>query len=251
MDQQLRAKQIEKTLTAMKQLNTKLNKRKLKRLREIKRAVKALFVAHETTDLISYSIQPRVVVTKSFLQRGRPTAKTPSQNHRRVEYQLAWDVNHAEVVKQSRTDGVFPLLTNNREKEARDILEIYKYQAFLENRHSQLKTYLEVAPVYLKNPDRVLALLDVVMLSLCVATIMERELRQGMERNGLKSIPIYPEERECQHPTAHSIIRAFQHVEKFEVLDRDDNVTEYFPPLLTPLQKQILSLMDVPATLYA
>jgi len=114
-----------------------------------------------------------------------------------------------------------------------------------------LKTYLEVAPVYLKNSDRVLVLLDVVMLSLCVATIMERELRQGMARNGLKSIPIYPEERECQHPTAHSIIRAFQHVEKFEVLDRDDNVTEYFPPMLTPLQKQILNLMAVPATLYA
>jgi transposase len=250
MDQQLRAKQIEKTLTALKQLNTKLNKRQLKRLREIRRAVKALFVTHETTNLISYSIQQRVIVTKSFLKRGRPTAKTPSQTHRRVEYQLTWDINQAEVVKQSRTDGVFPLLTNNPEKAAREILEIYKYQSFLENRHSQLKTYLEVAPVYLKNPHRVLALLDLMMLSLCVATLMERDLRQGMKRNGLKSIPIYPEERECQRPTAHSIFRAFQNVEKFEVVDRKDNATEYFPPMLTPLQKQILSLMDVPMTIY-
>jgi transposase len=250
MDQQMRAKQIEKTLTALKQLNTKLNKRHLKRLREIKRAVNALFVAHETTDLINYSIQQRVVVTKSFLKRGRPTAKTPSQTHRRVEYQLTWDLNQAEIAKQSRTDGVFPLLTNNHAKAAREILKIYKYQSFLENRHSQLKTYLEVAPVYLKNPDRVLALLDLIMLSLCVATLMERDLRQGMKRNGLKSIPIYPEERECQHPTMPSIIRAFQNVEKFEVMDREDNVTEYFPPMLTPLQKQLLRLMEVPMTLY-
>ena len=136
-------------------------------------------------------------------------------------------------------------------KSAREILEIYKYQAFLENRHSQLKTYLEVAPVYLKNPDRVLALLDVVMLSLCIATLMERDLRHGMEHNGLTSIPIYPEERECKHPTAHSILRVFQNVEKFELLDRDDNVEEYFPPMLTPLQKQILNLMEVPLTSYA
>jgi len=250
MDQQMRAKQIEKTLTALKQLNTKLNKRHLKRLREIKRAVNALFVAHETTDLINYSIQQRVVVTKSFLKRGRPTAKTPSPTHRRVEYQLTWDLNQAEIAKQSRTDGVFPLLTNNHAKAAREILKIYKYQSFLENRHSQLKTYLEVAPVYLKNPDRVLALLDLIMLSLCVATLMERDLRQGMKRNGLKSIPIYPEERECQHPTMPSIIRAFQNVEKFEVMDREDNVTEYFPPMLTPLQKQLLRLMEVPMTLY-
>jgi len=249
--QQTRTKQIDKTLTALKLLNTKLNKRKLKRLRDIKRAVKDLFKEHETTDLINYSIQQRVVVTKSFLKRGRPAANAPTQTHRRVEYQLTWEINHTEVLKQSRTEGVFPLVTNNHVKSAREILEIYKYQAFLENRHSQLKTYLEVAPVYLKNPDRVLALLDVVMLSLCIATLMERDLRHGMQRNGLVSIPIYPEKRECKHPTAHSILRVFQNVEKFELLDGDDNVTEYFPPMLTPLQKQILNLMEVPLTSYA
>jgi transposase len=250
IDQQARAHQIEKTLTSLKQLNTKLNKRKLKRLREIKRAVKELLIAHETINLINYSLQQRVVTTTSFLKRGRPTAKTPKKTHRRVEYQLAWETNQAEIKKQTRTDGVFPLLTNNLEKLAREILEIYKYQSFLENRHSQLKTYLEVAPVYLKNPDRVLALLDLVMLSLTIATLMERDLRQGMRRNGLVSIPIYPEERECQHPTAHSIIRTFQHVEKFEVMDRENNVKEYFPPMLTPLQRQVLNLMDVPLSLY-
>lgn len=251
IDQQMRTNQINETLAALKLLNTKLNKRQLKRLPEIKRAVKAIFSAHETMRLISYSIHKRVVVTKSFLKRGRPTAKTPTKTHRRVEYQLAWDINKEELLKQSRADGVFPLLTNNQVKSAREVLELYKYQAFLENRHSQLKTYLEVAPVYLKNPNRVLALLDLVILSLCVTTLMERDLRNGMKRDGLESIPIYPEERDCKYPTAHSIVRVFQEVEKFEVQNRDGEVTEYFPPMLTPLQKQILNLMEVPLTLYA
>jgi transposase len=154
------------------------------------------------------------------------------------------------LIKQSRGDGVFPLLTNNKVKSAREVLEIYKYQAFLENRHSQLKTYLEVAPVYLKNPNRVSALLDLIILSRCIATLMGRDLRNGMKHNGLKSIPIYPEERDCKYPTAHSIIRVFQEVEKFELLNRDGEVTEYFPPMLAPLQKQILNLMEVPLTLY-
>ncbi len=251
VDQEIRIQQIEKTLAAFKQLNTRLNKRKLKRLREIKRAVKALLVEHETGELIHYSIQQRVVVTKSYLKRGRPTAQTPTKTHRRLEYQIAWEINQAEVVKQARTDGVFPLLTNNKEKSAREILEIYKYQSFLENRHSQLKTHLEVAPVYLKKPERVLALLDLVMLSLCIATLMERDLRNGMKHQNVTSIPIYPEERECEHPTAHSIMRTFQEVEKFELADRDGNVTDYFPAKLTPLQKQVLNLMGVPLTLYA
>jgi transposase len=67
--------------------------------------------------------------------------------------------------------------------------------------------------VYLKKPDRVLALLDIIILALSIATLMERELRSGMKRNKVNSIPIYPEERECKHPTAHSIIRAFQNTE--------------------------------------
>lgn len=251
IDHQVRSKQIDQTLAALRLLNTKLNKRQLKRLRDIKRAVKDLLLAHETIGLVNYSIHQRVIVTKSFFKRGRPTARAATKTHRRLEYQLAWDINQAEVAKHTQTDGVFPLLTNNPVKAAREILETYKYQSFLENRHSQLKTNLEVAPVYLKNPDRVLALLDLVVLSLCIATLMERDLRHGMKRNGLTSIAIYPEERECKYPTAHSIIRVFKSIEKFEVTDREGNVTEYFPPMLTPLQKQILHLMEVPLTIYA
>lgn len=251
IDQQARTKQIDKTLTTLRLLNTKLNKYKLKRLPAIKCALKDILIACNTMNYISFSIRKHVVVTKSFLKRGRPTANTPTKMHRRIEYQLSWEINQKEVDRQARTDGVFPLLTNIKEKSAREILETYKYQSFLENRHSQLKTELEVAPVYLKKPDRVLALLDIVILALSIATLMERELRNGMKRNNLNSIPIYPEERECKHPTAHSIIRAFQNTEKYEVMDRDGNVIEYFPPSLTSLQKQILNLMGVPLALYA
>ena len=250
-DRQARANHIDKTVKALQQLNTKLNKYKLKRLEEITAAVRAILTEHQTTNLIEYSIKKRVVVTKTFLQKGRPTAKSPSRTRRRIEYQLTFKIDQKELSKQSRTDGVFPLLTNIREKSAKEVLEIYKFQSFLENRHSQLKTYLEVAPVFLKNPDRVLALLDLVLLSLCVATLMERDLRHGMKRHGVTSIPIYPEERECQHPTTHSIMRVFRDVEKFEISDRQNDIKEYFPPELTDLQKQILTLMEVPISLYA
>jgi transposase len=251
IDCQVRTKQIEKTLTALNLLNTKLNKYNLKRLADIKKTVKAILTEHHTIDLVNYSINKRTVVTKTFLKRGRPTANSPTKTRRRIEYQLSYKINQEELIQQSRTDGVFPLLTNNKVKSAKEILEIYKFQSFLENRYSQLKTNLEVAPVFLKNPGRVLALLDLVILSLCIATLMERDLRNGIKRNGLASIPIYPEDRECQHPTAHSIIRVFRDIEKFEITDRENNIIEYFPPKLTTLQKQILNLMEVPGSLYS
>ncbi len=250
-DQQRRAKQIEQTLTGLNALNTKLNTYNLKRLVDIKKAVQTVLTEYHTHDLISYSFHRRTVTTQTFLKRGRPTANTPTQTHRHIEYHLSYQINQEELIKQRRSDGIFHLITNNQEKSAKDILETYKYQSFLENRHSQLKTELEVAPVFLKKPARILALLDLVILALSIATLMERDLRQGMKRQGLKSIPLYPEERECQHPTAHSIMRAFQTVEKFELMDQDNNLIGYFPPKLTPLQKQILDLMKVPMSLYA
>lgn len=251
LDQQVRTKRIEKTVAALNELNTKLNRYNLKRRHDINKAVQTILTQYHTSDLATYSIHQRTVYTKTFLKPGRPTANSPTRTHRHIEYHLSYQTNQAELTKQRRTDGIFPLLTNNHAKSAKDILEIYKYQSFLENRHSQLKSELEVAPVFLKKPDRVLALLDLVILALCIATLMERDLRQGMKREGLTSIPIYPENRECQHPTTHSIIRLFRRVEKFEVTDPEDNVIDHFPPKLTSLQKQMLDLMKVPMSLYA
>lgn len=251
VDRQTRAKRIEKTLAALSELSTKLNRYKLKRFPDIKQAVKTILTEHKTTDLISCAIDKRTITARRYLKKGRPTTNSPFKAKRKAEYRLSYHINQEELAKQSRVDGVFPLITNNEVKTAKEILEIYKYQPFLEKRHSQLKASLEVAPVFLKNPGRVLALVDLVVLSLCVATLMERDLRNGMKRKGLKSIPIYPEQRECQRPTAHSIVWAFKETEKFEMFDRDDNVIEYFPAKLSSLQKQILNLMRVPESLYA
>jgi transposase len=136
------------------------------------------------------------------------------------------------------------------DKSAAEVLKTYKFQSFLENRHSQLKSVLQIAPVFLKKPPRVFALVDIVVLSLVVATLMERDLRKAMLRNKIESLPVYPEQRECKYPTTQSIIRVFSDVEKFEVRDKDGKENEYFPPALSQLQKQILDLMEVPQNIF-
>lgn len=136
IDQEARTKQIDKTLTALKLLNTKLNKYKLKRLPAIKCAVKEILAAHQIENYFDFSIRKHIVATKSYLKRGRLKANTIVKIHRRMEYQLSWEMNQEEVDRQARTDRVFPLLTNIMDKSAREILETNKYQSFLENRHS-------------------------------------------------------------------------------------------------------------------
>src|ERR1019366_8509586 len=88
---------------------------------------------------------------------------------------------------------------------AKRVLEIYKFQPFLEKRHSQIKTYQEVAPVLLKKDERVVAYLHRHVMALMVATLIERQLRKAMKRCSLSSLPLYPEDRPCPYPNGTKI----------------------------------------------
>ncbi len=101
-----------------------------------------------------------------------------------------------------RTGGRFPELGQEDGRQKNEPvgapnLEIYKFQPFLEKRYTQLKTYQEIAPVYLKNPKRVVAFLHVHVMALMVSTLIERTIRKAMKKEGIKSLPIYPEGRPC------------------------------------------------------
>jgi len=136
------------------------------------------------------------------------------------------------------TDGVFPLITNLDAKThpAKKVLEIYKFQPFLEKRHTQLKTYQEIAPVYLKKPERVVAFLHIHVMALMVSSLIERTIRQAMRKKGIDSVPIYPENRPCKSPTMFDIARLFKNVERYEVVVGDD--TMVFPAELTKPRKR-------------
>jgi transposase len=250
IDRLVRDEQMRKTIADLHSLNTRINHRRLKQRRAICIAVRQIMRKYKTEALISFKLDKRIVISRTYSSRGRPSKASVEKISRTTEYCISWTINKNEVVRQSRTDGVFPLMTNNMDKSSSHVLQTYKCQSFLENRHSQLKSVLQVAPVFLKKPARVLALVDIVVLSLTVATLMERDLRLGMQRNGIVSLPVYPEQRECKHPTTQSIIRVFSNVEKYELQAKGTMEGEYFPPTLSSLQKQILDLMGVPQSIF-
>jgi transposase len=250
IDWQSRDEQIRKTVAAFHSLNARINHRRLKQRRAIGIAARQVLRQFKTETLISFKLDKRVVVSRRYASPGRPSKDSFEKINRKTEYCMRWSINKNEILRQSRTDGVFPLITNNMDKSSSQILQTYKCQSFLEHRHSELKSVLQVAPVFLKKPVRVLTLVDIVVLSLTVANLMERDLRAGMKRNKIESLPVYPEQRECKHPTAQSIIRVFADVEKYEIKASDAHASEYFPPTLSALQNQILDLMGVPRNIF-
>ncbi len=95
---------------------------------------------------------------------------------------------------------------------------------------------MEIAPVFLQNEGRIERLFFLYFVALLVQTLLERELRQAMEREDIESLPLYPEQRACRRPTVQQILRLFSHVEQ-HALFADERQNHVFEPTLSDLQQ--------------
>jgi len=249
-DAQTRTKHITQSLEALRALQARLNTYHLKSQSAIEQALAQILQDHHTQAWIGYEIQTHRQAQIHFPQRGRPKQGQTGQLHWEPYFSVSFQVDRAAVEQEARTDGIFPLITNLEEKDysAKRVLEIYKFQPFLEKRHSQLKTWQEVTPVLLKKDERVVAYLHLHVLALMVATLIERQLRSAMRRHSLPTLPLYPEARPCRYPTLFDLVRVFHGAERYEVKEGDRVIL--FPAPLNALQRQLLELLEVPASLY-
>ena len=170
---------------------------------------------------------------------------------RKTRYRVAldWTLVDAMVAFDRKSDGMYPLVTNDRNLTGAQILEAHKGQPRIEKRFSQLKCVHEIAPVFLKNEGRIEALFLLYFLGLLAQGLIERELRLGMEREGIPTLPLYPEERLCSKPTVEQVFRLFAHAERHELFAKGERVRTFSSPL-TDLQRQVLALMRVPREAY-
>ena len=249
-DEQFRMRQMEKAGVELALLAKKLNRRKLRSAKNIRTAAADILRQTQTAAFFRVRLSRQVYEECRRLKPGRPAVNDPVKIVRKVSWGLRVSEDKEALRAECRVDGVFPLVTNLKEKAVpkKEVLLIYKYQSYIEKRFSQLKTNLQIAPVYLKKPRRCAGLIHAYYVALVVASLIERSVRQGMEREGIKSLPLFPENRDTGTPTCPRILEAFDHVSWHEVR-RGDDVLQ-FPVALNKLQRDLLRLMEVPAELY-
>ena len=185
-------------------------------------------VAAKVARIVPARIEALLPVTIGTDQTGKPT--------------LAWALDQAAVTAAGRLDGLYALATNLPEPQtAKEILDIYKDQWIVEQRHRDLKraTPLRVRPVFLHNDDRIEALISVVGIALLIFGLIEADLRRRLPTRQQRLPGLLPEGRAAK-PTGRNILAAFSglgftYTNTGPVLDR-----------LTPTQRQILALLDIP-----
>lgn len=230
------------------ELKLKLNRRRLRARKAIREVIAEILERTTAERFLQVQLKPQVQEIPRRLRRGRPAAGDPVRMEKRRTWTLEVRRDRQALARERRADGVFPLLTNRMKRAKREVLLIYKYQPYVEKRFSMLKTDLEIAPVYLKKPWRAAGLIHAYFITLAVGSLIERQVRRGMEREKIKSLPLLPEGRPTKTPTCPRILEAFGDVSWYEVRPGEEVIQ--FPIELTDLQKTLLRFLGVPPEVY-
>jgi len=220
-------------------------KARLRGAADIDFQIKTLLDKHHVNRYLKVS---RVVREEHFYKqtrRGRPGPDTAYRKITKRRFDIEWTTDEEAIAYDHNSDGIYPLITNDRSLSPAQVLEAHKGQPMIEKRFEQIKTVHEIAPVFLKNEGRIEALFTLYFLALLVQALIERELRAAMNREKIARLPLYPEQRLCAHPTTEQILGLFSFAERHE-LARDRNIVQVFDVEFTDLQRQVLGLLGVP-----
>jgi transposase len=181
---------------------------------------------------------------------GRPGPNTRYKQVQSKSYKIRAEINEEAVRQAERCDGLFPLMTNDKSLSVAEALQKYKYQPYAEKRHEQLKSVFGVRPVWLKNPKRVESLLWLYHLVEVIQALLEREVRRRMEQREIASMPLYPEKRHSEAPTAELLIGMLQGHRRYQLLDEQGQVMYTFHDPLPESASMVLEFLCVNRSAY-
>jgi transposase len=163
---------------------------------------------------------------------------------RQGRFHLQWQLRQQELQEWKKLEGVYLLKTNLPSSQCpmAKTLAKYKEQSKVENRFHCLKGPLAVAPVFLKNPQRIAGLMCVLVWSLMVLALMERQVRRGLGAEPLYGL--YPENRPCPAPTGPALLNCFSTLCVVIIKLRGTVMRRLAQP--SHIQQKLLRLLGIP-----
>ena len=165
-------------------------------------------------------------------------------------FTLQWGQDPKALAEWKQLEGVFVLKTSMAQAKLplAKTLAKYREQINVEKRIGNLKGPLAVAPMFLKNPERIAGLLSILVWALMAMSLMERAVRRALK--GKPLFGLYPENRPCKAPTGPAILACFQMLSV--VVVKLKRAQRRYLADLTATQRKLLQLLGIPpATLEA
>jgi transposase len=189
------------------------------------------------------TVQTQLVVHPKHSQPGRPRQDAPPD---REVWQISATVavDEAAVARQGQHTASFLVATNVLDPEQlpdQELIQTYKEQHSVERRFSFLKDPLFLASsVFVKKPERIVALSLVMVLCLLVYRLAEHRLREQLEATA-QTIPSQVK-KPTDRPTMRWVFQGFAGIDLLHIRHRPDPAMALVLRV-QPIHQQVLALL--------
>ena len=212
--------------------------------------VENILKRYRVNDFFSTIVTEETLVTTRHVGRGRPSKNSPTESMTSICLQLHIQ-QIDDAIKLSETLAGWRLYVTNAPTTRLTLPQAvmyYRDEWLLERGFHRFKRgSLPALPIYFQNEDRITGLMFILNIALRVFTVMEFVVRLALEQTQQSLAGLYDgnPKRKTNRPSAERILKAFCNLTLYFL----PNSTIFITPL-SELQKQILSLIKMPESLY-
>lgn len=208
--------------------------------------VEALIAKHRVAGLLEVNYQTHLDERPKRRYRDRPARMERTQT---VTVQVR--IDEAARASAVRRLGWRVYATDQAELSLTEAVLAYRQAYRIERGFGRLKGRpLSLTPMYLNAEDRVKGLIRLLSIGLRVLTLVEFTVRQRLQQEGTRLSGLYPgnPKRATARPTTEMMLRVFTGL-TLVLLDEGTQMQTHLTAL-TPVQRRILELLDLPLEIY-
>ncbi len=162
--------------------------------------------------------------------------------------ELRYRVDDAQVQRDAELDGVYLLVAGGKAATLSDaeIMAEWKGPYKVEHSFRLVNQLFLVTPLFLKTPQRIAALVFLVMVGALIAGLIARQVRRALAELQQPLKGLMPEGRDSLRPTVTRLFKAFADYSLVQIKEACGRVVESRFARLNPVQAHILELLGLP-----
>jgi len=221
---------------------------------ELDQRAQAILTRYEVADYLEVRYTEQVEHQTRYIGGGRPGPNRPTRTIETHTWTVKSKRRRAALNQFNRLAGWRVYVTNAavRRLSLAAAVNCYRQEWQPEHGFHRLKGgLLAITPLFLKDDRRIRGLLLLLGIALRALTLTEFVVRRSLATTGetLKGLYAGNPNRATDQPTAERLLKAFEDI----TLYRHESAAQvwYQVTQLSPLQRRILQLMQVPESVYA
>ena len=240
---------LEKTRQAFDELKSKLNAYRLKSKESIEKACDVILNKCQSAEFFSYAISNEPVVTYKNKKKGRPANGEGQEKVQIVTDHFGVDLHFDQAAFENALFqcGYYPLITNRslEDLSIEDAMMAHKDQYKSEHINRRAKSGFKLEPVYIHTPKRIETYLFLFKIALQLIILIEKTARNNVQIRDKGLDNFMPNRKDVRNPRAEYMLKAFEYVVRGQMALPDGKSCGFISEL-TPLQKDILNILEVP-----